>query len=161
MAEVKTVPDGYTTVTPWVISRDTAAVLDFLAKAFDAVETVRVQGEDGFIGHAETQLGDARIMLFDSRPHWPDTPAFLRLYVADVDETVRRAVDAGAEVITRPTELHFGDIVARVRDPLGNVYWLHQHVADPTPAELEERAQRPEFVEGMRYVTGADIFARA
>ncbi|MEY7971761.1 VOC family protein [Saccharomonospora xinjiangensis] len=159
MTSVKAVPDGYATVTPWIISRDTAAVLDFLSKAFDAVETVRVQGEDGFIGHAETRIGDAPVMLFDSRPHWPATPAFLRLYVADIASAVRRAADAGAQIVTRPTELHFGDIVARVRDPLGNVYWLHQHVTDPTPDELAERERRPEFVEGMRYVSGADIFA--
>lgn len=158
MSAVRTVPEGYTAVTPWLISRDTAALLDFLAEAFGAVEHFRMHNEDGSIGHAEAQIGDARVMLFDSRPHWPETPTYLRLYVADLDATYGRARALGAEAITDPTELYFGDRVARVRDPWGNVWWLHERVADPTPEELAERAQRPEFIEAMRYVQSAKIF---
>jgi len=155
---MNTIPDGYTTVTPWIIGRDTAGLLDFLATAFDAEELARVHNEDGGIGHAETRIGDAVVLAFDARPEWPDTPCFLRLYVADADETFRRALAAGAEAVTEPTELFWGDRVGRVRDPFGNVWWVQQRVAEPTPEEMADRATRPEFVEAMRYVQSARLW---
>jgi PhnB protein len=89
-------PEGYSTVTPWIISTDTAQLLDFVTRAFDAEELGRVVLENGAIGHAEFRIGDSIVMAFDARPEWPDTPAFLRLYVEDGDavhrqEMVRRA----------------------------------------------------------------------
>ena len=72
------VPDGYGTVTPWIIGRDTAALIDFLVAAFAAEEVSRLELEDGTIGHAEVRIGDSMVMMFDARPQWPDTPAFLR-----------------------------------------------------------------------------------
>jgi PhnB protein len=89
-------PEGYSTVTPWIISTDTAQLLDFVTRGFDAEELGRVVLESGAIGHAEFRIGDSIVMAFDARPEWPDTPAFLRLYVEDGDavhrqEMVRRA----------------------------------------------------------------------
>jgi uncharacterized glyoxalase superfamily protein PhnB len=155
---MQTIPDGYTTVTPWLISKDTAAELEFIRAAFDGEELARVPGEDGRIGHAETRIGDAVVLLFDAPADWPPTPCFLRLYVADADETYRRAQEAGAQPVTEPTELFWGDRVGRVRDPLGNLWWIQQRVAELTPAEVEERAGRPDFVAAMRYVTSAKPF---
>lgn len=151
------VPPGYTTVTPWIIGHDTARLLDFLRAAFDAEELGRVEGPDGSIGHAEARVGDAILMAFDARPEWPPLPAFLRLYVADVDAAFRRALDAGAEPVTEPTTLAFGDRVGRVRDPLGNVYWLQARIEELTPEEMQRRAALPEYVEAMAYVQGADL----
>jgi PhnB protein len=71
------VPDGYGTVTPWIISRGTAQLIDFVTRAFDGTETARVPNDDGTIGHAEVRIGDSVVMMFDGRPGWPDTPAFL------------------------------------------------------------------------------------
>ena len=149
--------DGYTTVTPWIISKDTARLLDFVARAFDATELARVPNDDGTIGHAEARIGDAVVMMFDARPDWPDTPAFLRLYVGDGDATFRQALDAGASEVTRMTEMFWGDLTGRVRDPFGNVWWIQQRLAEHTPEEMAERAARPEFVEAMLYVQGAQI----
>ncbi|HEY0450717.1 VOC family protein [Actinophytocola sp.] len=154
---MKTIPDGYTTVTPWLISKDTNQELEFIRAAFGGEELARVQSEDGSIGHAETRIGDAVVMLFDAPADWPPTPCFLRLYVEDADETYRRAQAAGAEPVTEPTELFWGDRVGRVRDPLGNLWWIQQRVAEPTPEELAERATRPEFVEAMRYVQSGEL----
>jgi len=156
---MKTIPDGYTAVTPWLISTDTAAELEFIRVAFDGEEIARVVGEDGRIGHAETRIGDAIVLLFDRPDGWPATPCFLRVYVADADETFRRAQAAGAVAVTEPTELFWGDKVGRVRDPLGNLWWIQQRVAELTPAEVEERAARPEFAAAMEYVTSAQPFA--
>jgi PhnB protein len=154
---IKPVPDGYGTVTPWIISRDTAQLLDFVAEAFDATELARVHTTDGTIGHAEVRIGGSVVMMFDGRPEWPDTPAFLRLYVEDGDAVFRRALAAGASAVTQMTELFWGDRVGRVRDPLGNVWWIQERVAELTPEEIEQRATKPELVEAMRYVQSAQL----
>jgi PhnB protein len=145
-------PEGYTAVTPWIISRNTAGLLDFVRDAFGAEELARVVGEDGSIGHAEFRIGDAIVMGFDAKPDWPDTPAFLRLYVDDADDTFRRAVEAGATPITEVTHLFWGDRVGRVRDPFGNLWWIQARVEDVDEAEMGRRMGDPEWLERMAYV---------
>jgi PhnB protein len=152
------VPEGYSTVTPWSVSRDTARLLDFVARGFGAEELARVPLEDGTIGHAEFRIGDSIVMAFDARPQWPDTPALLRLYVVDGDAVHRRAVEAGATSVTEMTELFFGDRVGRVRDPLGNLWWIQSRIEDLDPDEMARRAGEPEYVEAMAYVMGAELF---
>jgi PhnB protein len=152
-------PDGYGTVTPWIISKDTAGLIDFLTQAFDATELARVPNEDGTIGHAEVRIGDSVVMMFDGRPEWPDSPAYLRLYVEDGDATYAQALAAGASSVTEVTELFWGDRVGRVRDPFGNVWWIQQRAADLTPDEIMQRSTDPAFVEAMRYVQSAQIVA--
>ena len=147
-----TIPDGYGTVTPWVISPDTARLIDFTRDAFGAEELARLAGTDGGIGHAEVRIGDSVVMMFDSRPGWPATPAFLRLYVPDADVAYERALAAGATSVTEVTGLFFGDRVGRVRDPLGNVWWIQAHVEDVDPAELARRPAEPAAAEALRYV---------
>ncbi|MEU7861301.1 VOC family protein [Nonomuraea sp. NPDC049141] len=145
------VPEGYHTVTPWIVTKDTAGLLDFIKDAFDAEELSRVEVDGGAIGHAEARIGDSIVMMFDS-PFPIETPGLLRLYVADADAVVERAVQAGASVVTQPTELFWGDKVGRVRDPLGNIWWLQERVADLTPEQIGERAGDPKYTEAMTYV---------
>jgi len=146
------IPAGYTPVTPWIISRDTARLLDFVARAFAAQELSRMNDADGPIVHAEFRIGDAVVMAFDARPGWSETPGFLRLYVDDCDAVFQRALDAGATAVTAPTTLFFGDRVARVRDPLGNVWWIQAHLEDLTPEEMQRRAGQQAHADAMRYV---------
>ena len=84
---VRSTPEGYHAVTPFVIVKSAAAFLAFMAEAFDAEEIARVVGDDGVIGYAETRIGDSVVMTFDAKERWPETPAFLRLYVADCAAT--------------------------------------------------------------------------
>jgi PhnB protein len=149
---VSPIPEGYTTVTPWIISRDTAGLLDFVRQSFDAVELARVLREDGTIGHAEFRIGDAIVMGFDAMPDWPETPAFMRLYVEDADETFRRAVAAGATPVTEVTHLFWGDRIGRVRDPIGNVWWIQSQVETVDDAEMARRLADPEWAARMDYV---------
>ena len=155
--QIGPIPEGYGTVTPWIISRDTAQLIDFVTKAFDATESGRVHNDDGTIGHAEVRIGDSVVMMFDARPDWPNTPAYLRLYVEDGDAVYRRALEAGASSVTEMTELFWGERVGRVRDPLGNVWWIQDRVAELDPEEIQERAAQPQFIEAMRYVQSAQI----
>ncbi len=155
---VKLVPEGYTTVTPWLISRDTARLIDYVTEAFDATEVSRLTNADGHVEHAEVRIGDAMVMMFDARPEWPPTPGFLRLYVDDADDVHRRAVAAGGTSVTEVTHLFFGDRVGRVRDPLGNVWWIQTRVEEVSPREMERRLGDPVFTQAMRYVQEADFF---
>ncbi|MFJ2937234.1 VOC family protein [Streptomyces sp. NPDC087219] len=155
---VDPVPQGYHTVTPWIISRDTVRLIDFLKRAFGAAELACLTGEDGSVQHAEVRIGDSVVMMFDARPEWPATPGFLRLYVDDADAAHRRAVAAGGTSVTEVTHLFFGDRVGRVRDPLGNLYWIQTRVEDVSPEEMERRLGDPEFTEAMEYVQSADFF---
>ncbi|NUO99855.1 MAG: VOC family protein [Nonomuraea sp.] len=155
---VNPIPEGYTTVTPWLISQDTAGLIDWVEAAFGAEELGRMTDEEGRIGHAEVRIGNAVVMMFDARPDWPPTPGFLRLYVPDADETHRRAVEAGGTSVTEVTHLFFGDRVGRVRDPLGNLWWIQTHIEDVSPEEVERRLGDPVFVKAMEYVQSADFF---
>ncbi|WP_055599714.1 VOC family protein [Streptomyces aureus] len=155
---VNPVPQGYHTVTPWIISRDTVRLIAFLERAFGAEELACLTGEDGSVQHAEVRIGDSVVMMFDARPEWPATPGFLRLYVDDADAVHRRAVAAGGTSVTEVTHLFFGDRVGRVRDPLGNLYWIQTRVEDVSPEEMERRLRDPEFIRAMEYVQGADFF---
>jgi uncharacterized glyoxalase superfamily protein PhnB len=154
---VQPVPEGYRTVTPWIISRDTAQLLDFVREAFGAEELARVFNEDGTIGHAEVRIGDSIVMMFDAKEVWPPTPAFLRLYVADGDAVYQQALKAGATSVTEMVTHLFGDRVGRVRDPLGNIWWIQTHIEDVDPEEVSRRLEewtsgrRSEYADAMRY----------
>ena len=148
---LRTAPAGYA-VTPWIISRDTRKLLDFAQQAFAAEELSRVEGKNGAIEHAEFRIGDAVVMAFDARPSWPDTPAFLRLFVADADAVYRQALKAGATPVTDVTGLFFGDRVGRIRDPLGNIWWIQAHLEQVDAREMQRRAGAKEAIEAMAYV---------
>ena len=146
-------PAGASRVAPWIISRDTAAEIDFLAAVFGAVERPEARIMDGDkVGHAEIDLAGMAVLLFDADADWAPTPAHMRVYVGDVHRTLRAATERGARVVTEPTELAFGDVVARFRDPQGHLWWIHQHVEDVDPAALGQRFQQEGALEAMRYV---------
>jgi PhnB protein len=158
---LRPVPEGYHSVTPWIISRDSSRLIEFLIAAFDAEEIARVVGDDGSIGHAEVRIGDSVVMMFDAKPHWPDTPAFLRLYVADGDAVFDQALRAGATSVTEMTHLFWGDRVGRVRDPFGNLWWIQTRVEDVSLEEMERRANEKTWLDAMEYVQSAQFFPPA
>ena len=146
-------PDGFTTVTPWIVTRNTAALIDFMKEVFDAEELGRVEVE-GVLGHAEARIGDSIVMMCDS-PFPMETPSLLHVYVADADAVTQRAVQAGAVLVTEPTEFLSGnnvDKVGRVRDPLGNLWWIQSRVAELTPEQVAERAGDAKDAEAIAYL---------
>jgi uncharacterized glyoxalase superfamily protein PhnB len=147
-------PQGYGTVTPWLISKDSAKTIEFLEQAFDAKEIAgsRMYNQDGSIGHVEVKLGDSMIMLFDSHKSWSATPAFFRLYLENIEKTYEQALKAGASSVTKITELFWGDRVARVRDPFGNIWWLQTYGSNVSAEEMESRMRNPAMIEAMQYV---------
>lgn len=131
-------------VTPYVLSSNAAGLIDFAKAAFDAHEFGRVENPNGKIGHAEIRVGDSTIMIVDSSTEWQEFPAFLSLYVDDVDDVFRQAVDAGAIVVTEVQESKIiGERGGRVCDPFGNIWWIQTHRTEVTPAQAWEYFQDP------------------
>ena len=155
------IPEGRHSVTPFVIAKGAARFMDFMRDAFDAEDLGRVLGEDGLIGHAEARIGDSVVMTFDAKPDWPDTPAFLRLYVEDGDAVFKQAVRAGATAVTEMTEMPWGDRVGRVRDPLGNLWWIMTHLEDLSEEEIGRRYGEQRFIDATNYVQNAEFFPRS
>jgi PhnB protein len=153
-------PAGYHTVTPFVIVRGAAGFIDYLTRAFGAIELGRM-GDDGAIGHAEVRIGDAVVMLFDAKPDWPRTPAFLRVYVADCDGAWQRAIDEGGESVTEPGTMPWGDRVARVRDPFGNLWWIQTRLEDLTAEQQASRWQMPEYLAAVQAAQDSEFFPAA
>ncbi|MEV6929103.1 VOC family protein [Dactylosporangium sp. NPDC051485] len=145
-----TAPAGYTTVAPWIVTPDTGQLLDFITAVFDGVELGRVRLEDGTIGHAEIRVGDTVLLAFDRLPDWPAMPSLLRVFVTDADATMKRAVTAGARVVTAPATQAFGQRGGRIRDPFGNIWWISAVVEDVAPEEGMRRLAEPPYAEAMR-----------
>ena len=156
--KVEPIPEGYRAVTPFIIVKGAAQLLDFMRDAFGAEEMGRVVGEDGSIGHAETRIGDSVVMAFDAKEDWPWTPSFLRLYVEDGDAVFQQALKAGATSVTEMTNMPWGDRVGRVRDPFGNLWWIMTRIEDVDEEEIGRRYGQPEYVDAMEYVQGAEFF---
>jgi uncharacterized glyoxalase superfamily protein PhnB len=143
-------PAGYTTVAPWVVTDDTGAFLDFVAKAFEGGELARVVVEDGAVGHGEIRVGDTVVLAFDRQPDWPAMPSLLRVFVPDADAALARATAAGATIVTPISDSAFGQRGGRVRDPFGNIWWVSCHVEDVPEDVMWQRMQEPAYVEAMR-----------
>jgi PhnB protein len=156
--KVKDVPEGYHTVTPFIIAKGAADLIEFLTNGFGALELSRMTDEDGKIGHAEVRIGDSVIMLFDSKEGWPETPSFLRIYVEDCDDMYQQALHAGGRSVTNPTNMPWGDRVCRIGDPFGNIWWIMTRIEEVKPEVIERRYREKEDMDAMQYVQEADFF---
>jgi PhnB protein len=145
----KPIPDGYHTVTPYLVFDDAAEAIEFYKKAFGAKERLRMEAPGGQIGHAELEIGDSLVMLADAFPQSTTRPpselggtsAGVFLYVDDVDAVVKRATDAGATVTMEVADQFWGDRFGSVKDPFGHSWSVATHVEDVPPEEMAERAK--------------------
>lgn len=136
--EVNPVPEGFHTVTPYLIVDDGASALSFIEQAFDG-EVVSRFDDDGKLVHAEIRIGDSMVMLGESNEKWPETRAMVHLYVKDVDDVYRKALEAGARSVREPEDMFYGDRSGGVTDPSGIQWWISTHVEDVPPEELADR----------------------
>jgi len=137
---VKPVPDGYRTVTPYLVVRDVPRLIEFAQQAFGATELMRHLRPDGSVMHAEVQIGDSRVMMGEVPPSSPPMPGCVHLYVVDADALYHLALQAGATSLREPSDQFYGDRMAGVQDPLGNQWWIATHVEDVSPVEMALRA---------------------
>ena len=146
---VQPVPEGYHTVTPYLIIKGAAQALDFYQKAFGATERMRMAGPDGHVMHAEIQIGDSIIMVADEFPdmgyrgpqHYGGTAVGLHLYVNDVDALFKQALAAGAKEERPVADQFYGDRTGTLRDPFGHQWSIATHKEDLTEEEIGRRAQ--------------------
>ena len=138
---VKPIPDGYHTVTPFLLVKEAEKVIEFLKRAFGAVESSRHTMPDGSIMHAELRIGDSNVMLAEANEKWPAMPSMLYLYMQDVDSVYKKAVQAGGKSLREPTNEFYGDRSAGVIDPSGNQWWIATHVEDVPEEEMKRRQE--------------------
>jgi PhnB protein len=147
MAAVKPVPDGYHSVTPYLIVKGAGQAIDFYKRAFGATEIMRMPGPGGIIMHAEIRIGDSVVMLSDEMPQafgkspktLGGTTAGVMVYVPDVDKTYKQAVAAGATGDEQPSNMFWGDRYGKLTDPFGHAWSIATHIEDVTPEEMEKR----------------------
>jgi PhnB protein len=150
-SNVKPIPDGYRTVTPYLTLNDAAAGLDWYKKALGAEEVVRMPGPGGKgVMHAEMRIGDSMVMLGDECPgadgkspqSLGGTTMGIFLYVPDVDKAYDRAIKAGATKGMPPTNMFWGDRYCKFVDPFGHSWSMGTHIEDVPPGEMPERARK-------------------
>ncbi len=139
MAKVNFVPEGYRTVTSFLVLKDTHRAIDFYKKAFGAEERFRMPTPDGKVAHAELQIGDSVLMMSEALRE-PVTSASLYLYVPNVDAVVQRAIGAGAQATTPVADMFWGDRFGSVTDPFGVRWGIATHIEDVPPDEMGKRA---------------------
>ncbi len=133
-------PEGYHTVTPFLLVKDTAKLIEFCQRAFGAIELFRMQSPDGIVMHAEIKIGDSILMLSDPGAQYKPMPCWLYLYVDDTDATYKQAIEAGAQSFAPPADQFYGDRNASVVDPFGNHWGIATHIEDVSPEEISIRA---------------------
>ena len=138
---VKSIPDGYHSVTPYLVVQKAGTLLDFLKQAFDAQELFPpMTRPDGTIMHAEVRIGDSVVMLGEPGDEVTPMPGSIYLYVNNTDAVYTRALQAGATSLMEPADQFYGDRNAGVQDPVGNRWWIATHQEDVSPEELAKRA---------------------
>jgi len=150
MANVKTIPDGYPRVTPYLCVAGAAEAIAFYTKILGATERMRMAAPNGKIGHAELQIGDSVVMLSDEYPDMDvvspktvgGTPVTIHLYVDAVDQVFDRAVRAGAKPIRPVEDQFYGDRSGQFEDPFGHRWNVATHVEDVAPDEMARRAAK-------------------
>lgn len=136
---VQPIPEGYHTITPYLIVREAARLIDFLKQAFEAEEVHRSTADDGTVQHAEIRIGNSMLMISEARGQYGPMPAMLYMYVEDTDAVYKRAMEAGAVSLREPVDEFYGDRSAGVKDDFGNQWWIGTHQEDVSPEEMSRR----------------------
>lgn len=147
MSKFKPIPAGFHSITPYLSVTNANAAIKFYQKVFGAEEVGRITMGGDTVGHAELQIGNSKLMLAQEMPDWgnksPQTlggsPVTIALYVADVDATYQRALDAGATVIEAVKDQFYGDRAGSLTDPFGHKWHLLSHIEDVSFDEMQRR----------------------
>jgi PhnB protein len=144
---VKPIPDGYHTITNYLIVQDAGAAIEFYKQAFAAKELFRLPMPDGRVGHAELKIGDSIIMLADEFPEmdakspaaYGGSPISMLMYVEDVNSAFSRAIAAGGKEIRPLKDQFYGDRSGTLVDPFGHKWTIATHIEDVSPEEMQRR----------------------
>jgi PhnB protein len=144
----KAIPEGYHTITPYLIFDGAGGAIEFYKRALGASEVMRLDDPSGRIHHAEIKIGDSRIMLADEHPEMQalspkaigGSPVTMHVYVEDVDAAVDRAVKAGAKLVRPVADQFYGDRTGGIEDPFGYRWFIATHKEDVPIDEIRRRA---------------------
>ncbi len=136
---VAPVPEGYHTVTPYLVVADAEGLIAFVKAAFQAAEFSRTLRPDGTIANAGLRIGDSFVMVAQARDPWKPMPTGFYLYVPDTDATYQAALAAGGVSLMEPSDQFYGDRNAGVQDAWGNNWWIATHIEDVDEAEIQLR----------------------
>ena len=148
MAKVKTRPDGYHSITPYLVMKGAAKAIDYYKKAFGASEIMRMAGPDGKVGHAELKIGDSIFMMGEEMPQMGyrapqgGSPVGLMLYVDDVDGVFKQAIAAGGRVDKEVKDQFYGDRNGSLVDPFGHLWTIATHIEDVSEEEMKRRMEK-------------------
>ena len=137
----KTIPEGYHSVTPYLIVDDIDKQIAFLKDVFVAEQIEYMTDKNGTPMHAEVRIGDSVVMMGQASGEYKPMPCMLYVYVDDVDTVYEKAIKAGGVSLQEPTDQFYGDRSAGVRGPCGNSWYMATHIEDVTREEMERRAQ--------------------
>jgi PhnB protein len=117
-------PEGYNSVSPYLVVNGAAATIKFLVEVFNAVELRQIPDDEGKLTHAEVRIDDTVVMMADGGDGWPSIPAHVHIYVSDVDATYQRAIAAGAISVQEPIKKDDEDKRGGVKDTGGTTWWI-------------------------------------
>ncbi len=146
---VKAIPDGYHSITPFLIVEGADKAIDFYIRAFGAVQVYRLEHE-GKVAHAELRIGDSMIMVSEPMANsvYQDpksiggSPVGLMIYVEDADKVYQQAIMAGASAIRPVEDQFYGDRSGNLQDPFGHLWTISTHVEDVSPDEINRRFEQ-------------------
>ncbi len=140
------IPEGFHTLTPHLTVRGAANYIDFLKRAFGAVELGRAPGPGGKLMHAAVRIGDSVLMFNDDFPEFGSPPigegrwpVALSLYVPDADAAFAQATAAGCQVTMPLSDQFWGDRYGQLRDPFGFTWAIATRKEELTPEEMQQR----------------------
>lgn len=138
---VNPIPEGYHTITPFLVINGARKFITFLQNAFGATEVYSSESPDGKINHSEIKVGDSMLMLTEADEKFPSAPGMFYIYVKDTDLIYKKALAAGAESLMEPEDKFYGDRNAGVKDSFGNTWWIGTHIENVTSEEIKKREE--------------------
>jgi PhnB protein len=152
VSKVSYIPKDYNSITPYLVVKGAAQAIEYYKKVFGATETVRMNGPDGKVGHAELKIGSSHIMLADENPKMGPghasaatigaSPVSLYVYLPNVDDVVKRAAAEGAKILKPVQDQFYGDRNGFIQDPFGHLWGIATHVEDVSPQQMQERMKK-------------------
>ncbi|KTD18492.1 Predicted enzyme related to lactoylglutathione lyase [Legionella lansingensis] len=142
-------PEGYATITPYLIVKNAAKAIEFYKAVFGAKELMCMPGPNNSVGHAELTIGESKFMLADECPDmdakapsaYGGSPVGIHLYVKDVDAIVNQAIKHGAKLTQNVEDRFYGDRNGTIEDPFGHKWHISTHIEDVSEEEVMKRMQ--------------------
>lgn len=144
---VRAVPDGFHTVTPFLVAEQASELIRFIERSFGGKTTSMFKMDNGHVMHATVRIGDSEVMISDATEKYPADSSRLYLYVEDVDAVYKEALNNHGTSLREPADEFYGDRSCGIKDSWGNEWWIATHIEDVSNEEMEERSKK--FREGV------------